>query len=95
MRASFGGYESALKESARSEPPMVATVKTNPTRCFILFGASDHVLYPEFDRMAAVVFPDHVGPFLVRNAGHFLQWEAADVLNGAVVAFCGDLLAKP
>ena len=46
----------------------------------------------EFDRMAAVVFPDHVGPFIVRDCGHFLQWEAADVLNGAIRAFCGDLL---
>ena len=92
MRASFGGYESAFSQSARSEPTMVQTRKSNPTRCFILFGPSDHVLYPEFDRMAAVVFPDHVGPFIVRDCGHFLQWEAADVLNGAIRAFCGDLL---
>ena len=94
LRASFGGYESAFSASARSEPTMVQTLKTNPTRCFILFGPSDHVLYPEFDRMAAVVFPDHVGPFIVRDCGHFLQWEAADVLNGAIRAFCGDLLAR-
>jgi pimeloyl-ACP methyl ester carboxylesterase len=33
-----------------------------------------------------------VGPFLVRNAGHFLQWEAADVFNSAVRSFCRDLL---
>ncbi|MFN0093278.1 MAG: alpha/beta fold hydrolase [Dehalococcoidia bacterium] len=92
LRASFGGYESAYHASARSEAPMVATVKTNPTHTLILFGPSDHVLYPEFDRMAAVVFPDHVGPFLLRDCGHFVQWEAADVLNGAVAAFCGDLL---
>jgi pimeloyl-ACP methyl ester carboxylesterase len=92
LRAGFGGYESAFHERARSEPPVVATVKENPTRTMILFGTSDHVLYPDFDRMAAVVFPDHVGPFLLRDCGHFVQWEAADVLNGALVAFCGDLL---
>lgn len=92
LRASFGGYEAAFNEAARSEPPMVATIKTNPTRTMILFGPSDHVIYPDFDRMAAVVFPDHVGPFLVRDCGHFVQWEAADVLNGAIAAFCGDLL---
>ena len=60
----------------------------------ILFGASDHVIYPDFDRMAARVFPDHVGPFLVRDAGHFLQWEAAPVLNGALAAFCRDRLQR-
>ncbi|MEP7214769.1 MAG: alpha/beta hydrolase [Anaerolineaceae bacterium] len=82
LRASFGAYESSFNERARSEPSVMAT--PNPTPALILFGPSDHVIYPEFDRMAAVVFPNHIGPFLVRDAGHFLQWEAADVLNGAV-----------
>jgi hypothetical protein len=44
--------------------------------------------------MAAAVFPDHVGPFLVRDAGHYLQWEAADVLNGAIRSFCRDLVKR-
>ena len=42
-----------------------------------------------FDRMAAAVFPEHVGPFLVRGAGHFLQWEAAHLLNQTIRYFCG------
>lgn len=92
MRASFGAYESAMKPEARSEASVMAT--PNPTHTMILFGPSDHVLYPDYDRMAAVVFPDHVGPFIVRDAGHFLQWEAADVFNSAVKAFCRDLLGK-
>jgi pimeloyl-ACP methyl ester carboxylesterase len=80
-----------FSDAARSEPPLLPC--PNPTHTLILFGPSDHVIYPDFDRMAAVVFPDHVGPFLVRDAGHFLQWEAADLFNGAVRAFCRDLLA--
>jgi pimeloyl-ACP methyl ester carboxylesterase len=88
LRSGFGGYESVFKPEKRSEPPVLGP---NPTHALILFGASDHVIYPEFDRMAAAVFPDHVGPFLVRDAGHFLQWEAADVLNGAIRSFCRDL----
>jgi pimeloyl-ACP methyl ester carboxylesterase len=89
LRSGFGGYESVFRADKRSESPVLGP---NPTHALILFGASDHVIYPEFDRMAAAVFPDHVGPFLVRDAGHFLQWEAADVLNGAIRAFCRDLL---
>lgn len=89
LRASFGGYESSFHERARSEPALRGSISHET---LILFGASDHVIYPEFDRMAAVVFPNHVGPFLVRDSGHFLQWEAADVLNGALRAFCRDLL---
>ncbi|MBI5949321.1 MAG: alpha/beta hydrolase [Chloroflexi bacterium] len=94
LRASFGGYESALHERARTEPPMSAQQRQNPTHTLILFGQSDHVLYPDFDRMAAVTFPDHVGPYLLRDCGHFVQWEAADVLNNTLRAFCRDLLGR-
>jgi pimeloyl-ACP methyl ester carboxylesterase len=91
LRASFSNYEVAFRPDLRPEPLFWSE---NPTRTLILFGPSDHVIHPDFDRIAAQVYPDHVGPFLVRDAGHFLQWEAADVLNGALRAFCGDLLAK-
>lgn len=91
LRASFGAYESAFSESARSEPAMLAR---NPdVRTLVLFGPSDHVLYPDFDRMAAVVFPDHVGPFLLRDCGHFVPWEAPHALVSATVAFASDRLA--
>ena len=90
LRASFGTYESVFSAAARREPPLL---RRNPdVEALLLFGPSDHVLYPDFDRMAAVVFPNHVGPFLLRDAGHFVQWEAADVLNGAIRAFCRDLV---
>ena len=88
LRASFGGYESSFHERARSEPALRGVIELET---LILHGPSDHVIYPEFDRMAAVVFPNHVGPFLVRDSGHFLQWEAAHALNSAVRAFCRDL----
>jgi pimeloyl-ACP methyl ester carboxylesterase len=91
LRASFGGYESSFHARARSEPALRGVIEHET---LILHGPSDHVIYPEFDRMAAVVFPQHVGPFLVRDAGHFLQWEAAHALNGAVRAFCRDLAAR-
>jgi pimeloyl-ACP methyl ester carboxylesterase len=90
LRAGFKAYESVFSDAARSELPVIAR---NPdVEALILFGASDHVIYPEFDRMAAEVFPNHVGPFLVRDSGHFLQWEAADLLNNALRVFCRDLL---
>ncbi len=92
LRASFGAYESAFNPSARSEPAFFAV---NPdVRALLLFGPSDHVIYPDFDRMAAVVFPDHVGPFLLRNCGHFVPWESPHALASATSAFCGDLLRE-
>jgi pimeloyl-ACP methyl ester carboxylesterase len=89
LRASFGGYESSFHERARSELALRGVLEHET---LILHGPSDHVIYPEFDRMAAVVFPNHVGPFLVRDSGHFLQWEAAHALNSALRAFCRDLV---
>jgi pimeloyl-ACP methyl ester carboxylesterase len=91
LRASFGAYESVLSEGARREPAMLQA--PNPTPALLLFGPSDHVIYPDFDRMAAIVFPHRVGPFLLRDCGHFVQWEAADIFNGAVTSFCADLRA--
>jgi pimeloyl-ACP methyl ester carboxylesterase len=91
LRASFGGYESVFDETKRSEPSVMARNPDTPT--MILFGTSDHVIYPEYDRMAATVFDRHVGPFLLRDCGHFVQWEAAHALVTGTITMCADLLA--
>lgn len=85
LRASFGAYESVFNEAKRSEASLMALNAETPT--MLLFGPSDHVIYPDFDRMAAKVFGHHVGPFLLRDCGHFVQWEAADVLVSAIEAW--------
>lgn len=90
LRASFGGYESTFNPAARSGPTMLA--KNPATRTLVLFGPSDHVLYPAFDRMAAAVFANHVGPYLLRDCGHFVPWEAPHALISGTIAFCSDLL---
>jgi hypothetical protein len=40
-----------------------------------------------------VAYPQLVGPFWVKGAGHFLCWEKPKVVNSAVRTFCADLLA--
>ena len=72
---------------SRAGETLLARNERTPT--LILFGPSDHVLYPDFDRMAALVFPQHVGPFLLRDCGHFVPWEAPHAFTSAVVAFAG------
>ncbi len=85
LRSSFATYESAVDASQRSAPLHFGV---DPTEAVILFGPADHVISPDFDAMAALVFPNRVGPFRVARAGHFLQWEAARVLNGAIRHLC-------
>jgi pimeloyl-ACP methyl ester carboxylesterase len=89
FRASLGAYEAVYRE----EPHERVMMARNPAvETLILFGASDNVIAPDFDRMAALVFPHHVGPFVVRDCGHFLPWEAPDVMVSATRSFCRDLL---
>ena len=90
LRASFGAYESAFDPAAQSEPALVA--RNEQVRALLLFGAADHVIYPDFDRMAAVVFPDHLGPRRLERCGHFVPWEAPDELVRGLVELGSDLL---
>ncbi|MCU0259888.1 MAG: alpha/beta hydrolase [Ilumatobacteraceae bacterium] len=92
LRASFGAYESTFSEAARSGPVHLGRNEVTPT--LILHGTSDHVIYPAFDRMAAQVLARHVGPFLLRDCGHFVPWEAPHPLVSGTVALCGDLLGQ-
>jgi pimeloyl-ACP methyl ester carboxylesterase len=90
FRASIANYESAGGNVAISEPPLFTA--PNPTPTLLLYGPDDHVIPPTFPEQAIRVFPEMVGPFVVAGAGHFLQWERAEVLNQALRYFCLDLL---
>ena len=91
LRASFGGYESVFDQGKQSEPSPLT--RNEDVRALLLFGTSDHVLYPAFDEMAAVVFPDHDGPHRLDGCGHFVPWEASGRLVEHITRFCADRLA--
>ncbi|WP_338179900.1 alpha/beta hydrolase [Jatrophihabitans sp.] len=91
FRASLGAYEARYDEGSRSEPTMSRV--GGSTRTLILFGSSDRVVAPDFDRVAAIAFPNHMGPFVLQGCGHFVPWEAPYAYVSAVTAFCSDLLA--
>jgi pimeloyl-ACP methyl ester carboxylesterase len=91
LRAGWGNYESALGARALSEPPRFFEVSAVPT--LALYGADDHVIWRQFPQMCEVAFGELIGPFLVQHAGHFLQWERAEVLNRAIAYFLADLRA--
>ena len=91
LRASFANYEAVF--TSPSEPNPMGS-RTNPTQCLVLFGPSDHVIPAGFDRMAAAVFPNHVGPFLLRDCGHFVPWEAPHAFVSATVAYSSDRLGR-
>lgn len=91
LRASFGVYESALGVRPLSEAPRF--FETNPIPTLIFYGPDDHVIQRDFPERCEVVFTERVGPLVVPRAGHFLQWERADLLNQALTYFFRDLTA--
>jgi pimeloyl-ACP methyl ester carboxylesterase len=89
LRAGWGNYESALGSRELSEPPRFFEVSSVPT--LALYGPDDHVIWREFPEMCQVAFTELVGPFVVPGAGHFLQWERAELLNRTLSYFLADL----
>ena len=86
FRASIANYEYAGGPRQAPEPPRL--LETNPTPTLILYGPEDHVIMPDFPQRMEAAFPNRAGTFVVQGAGHFLQWERADVLNGALRWLC-------
>jgi pimeloyl-ACP methyl ester carboxylesterase len=82
FRASIANYEYAGGPRHAPEPPRL--LEPNPTPTLILYGPEDHVIMPDFPQRMEAAFPNRAGTFVLQGAGHFLQWERADVLNGAL-----------
>ena len=89
LRSSFGVYETALGKRPPAEVPRF--FETNPVPTLVLYGPEDHVIPRDFPERCEVAFTERIGPLVVPRAGHFLQWERADVLNQSLVYFCADL----
>jgi pimeloyl-ACP methyl ester carboxylesterase len=88
MRAGWACYQ-LMHGRPVSEPPILDRKVDVPT--LILYGMDDSVIGPDFLHTCEVAFTDRAGPVVVPGAGHFLQWERADLLNPLVTAFFGDL----
>jgi pimeloyl-ACP methyl ester carboxylesterase len=86
FRASIANYEYA--GGPRTAPELPRLFEPNPTPTLVLYGPEDHVIPRDFPQRMEAAFPNRAGPFVVSGAGHFLQWERADVLNGALRWLC-------
>jgi pimeloyl-ACP methyl ester carboxylesterase len=84
LRASWGPYELAYGKPML-DLPMLFSVVSVPT--LVLYGMDDHVVSDVFVAQCEHAFADLTGPFLVPRAGHFLQWERADLFNKVLVEY--------
>ncbi len=60
----------------------------------MFYGADDHVVGADFIHCCEIAFTDRVGPLVLPGAGHFLQWERADLFNPTVAMFFAGLAAR-
>jgi len=88
LAASWAPYQLGTRRALR-EPPLLAQEVPVPT--LILYGPEDHVLPRDFIRRCEIAFPARTGPLIVPGAGHFLQWERADIFNAIAIAYFRDL----
>jgi pimeloyl-ACP methyl ester carboxylesterase len=75
-----------------SEPPLIA--QAVEVRTLVLYGPDDQVVPKDFPKRCEIAFRNRIGPLVVPECGHFLQWERADVLNAATSTFFADLLRR-
>ncbi|MDZ7731979.1 MAG: alpha/beta hydrolase [Acidimicrobiia bacterium] len=79
LRAAWCVYE--LSTGNRTPALVPRMFETNPIPTLVLYGPEDHVVPTTHNDRCEVAFEHCIGPFVVDGAGHFLQWERADVLN--------------
>ena len=87
LAASWAPYQLQYGRSFK-EIPLIAPTDT-PT--MVLYGPDDHAVPDDFAKRCEIAFPNRVGPLVVPECGHFLQWERADALNDLAVLFFADL----
>jgi pimeloyl-ACP methyl ester carboxylesterase len=90
LRVAFADYEVVMGSRQASAPTIEDRRVEQPT--MVLVGADSAILGADIEARCEVAYPRLVGPFWIRDAGHFLAWEKPRVVTGAVRSFCADLL---
>ncbi|MCH2186606.1 alpha/beta hydrolase [Myxococcota bacterium] len=88
LAASWAPYQLAYGRPMSEVPLIMQPVEVET---LILYGPDDHVVPEDFAKRSEIAFPNRVGPLVVPECGHFLQWERADILNQLARIFFGDL----
>ena len=77
LRAGWATYQLAYGRAMTEFPRMDAV----DVRTLVLYGPDDHVVGEDFVPRCERAFRNRIGPLVVPGAGHFLQWERADIFN--------------
>ena len=90
LRAGWASYQLAYGRAMPDIPLMDAV----DVRTLVLYGPDDHVVGEDFVPRCERAFRNRIGPLVIPGAGHFLQWERADIFNQLLPAVFGDVMAR-
>jgi pimeloyl-ACP methyl ester carboxylesterase len=88
LRASWAIYQLAYGRPMSDVPLLMGPVDV-PT--LVLYGHDDRVVQEDFLTACEAAFTNRIGPLVVPGAGHFVQWERADIVNALLIATFRDL----
>jgi pimeloyl-ACP methyl ester carboxylesterase len=91
LRTSFIDYEIVAGKYPLSAPERLDQTVRQPV--LVLLGPDEVTYLPDAVARCRLAYPDLIGPFIVPNAGHFMQWEQPAPVVSALRAFCGRALA--
>lgn len=90
LRAGWASYQLAYGRAMVDVPLMDAVAV--PT--LVLYGPDDHVVGESFVPQCERAFRNRIGPLVIPGAGHFLQWERADIFNRLLPVFFTAAVAR-
>lgn len=92
LRASWAVYQLATGRRIPREMPRLLEPVSTPT--LLLYGPEDHVIPSDFPERCEIAFTHRIGPVIIPDAGHFLQWERSDVFNPLLASCFRDLVLE-
>ena len=86
----LGARTSSAHGRPMTEPPLTWPAPSTCRRCSSTAPTTTWSARTSC-RFCEAAFTDRIGPLLIPGAGHFLQWERADIFNPLLVSVFGDL----
>ena len=87
LRTSFIDYEIIAGGHPLSAPELLDQPVRQPV--VVLLGPDEVTFPPDAVARCRLAYPDLIGPFLVPDSGHFMQWEQPATVTSALRGFLG------
>lgn len=87
LRTSFIDYEIIAGKHPMSAPELLDEPVRQPV--IVLLGPDEVTYHPDAVARCRLAYPDLIGPFVVPDSGHFMQWEQPATVVSAIRGFYG------